>query len=336
VPVLDVVALVLSAGSVLMLIVLVVRRVRLSRVERRHDELEDQLRPLTLALLESGEKPDRALSSQEEEILADQLGRYARLVTGSSHERIVEYFDSQGTIARELAELANHRRPAWRRAAAAFRLGDIGNASAAGGLVAALGDDDRDVRIAAARSLGHLRAPEAVEPLLRTAGEDRIPEALAGWALLQIGPAALPTLRALLEWPEPRGRAAAVNLIGLLGGPGDAPAIEDRLRDSSARVRAAAARALGRLGAERALPFLVAALDDRIPAVRECAAVALEALRDPQAVDALAAHAEHDTFDVSHAAAQALAAVDLPAAEALARSTQSPQLREATDLARVR
>lgn len=319
-----------------MLMVLVLRRLVLARAGRRQAELEDQLRPAALRLLETGEAPAEPLTTREEETLADLLGRYARLVTGSTHDRIVAYFAAQGTLARELAELADSGRPGWRRAAAAFRLGDIGDEGAVGALVAALGDPDGDVRIAAARSLGHLRAPEAVEPLLRTAGDHRIPDALAGWALLQIGAAALPILRQLLDYTEPRGRAAAVGLIGLLGSAGDAAAVEARLRDSSALVRTAAARSLGRLGAERTLPLLLAAIEDRIPAVREAAAVALGALRDRSAAEALAAHAEADDFEVSRAAARALAAIDPRTVSELARSTQSPHLLEAADLAALR
>jgi HEAT repeat protein len=82
--------------------------------------------------------------------------------------RIVEYFVREGTIDRELGALAEGKR-AWRRASAAFRLGDIGNEAAAAALIDALSDPDRDVRIAATRSLGRLRAPEAGAGLVAAA-----------------------------------------------------------------------------------------------------------------------------------------------------------------------
>src|SRR6185437_7355286 len=195
------------------------------------------------------------LGEEERRALADLLGRYARALRGPTHDRIVDYFEREGTVAKELEVMAGAR-AGWRRAAAAFRLGDIGPASAAGGLCAALEDPDRDVRIAAGRSLGRLRAPEATASLLSAAVDRRLPPALVRWALLQIGAPALPRLIPGLGAEDERVRAGAVQLIGLLGGPSEATQIEERLRDSAAMVRAQAARALGRIGGPRNLPAL--------------------------------------------------------------------------------
>src|SRR5262249_49962645 len=148
----------------------------------------------------------------------------------------------------------------WRRATAAFRLGDIGNESAVPGLIHALHDGDREVRIAAARSLGHLRAPAAPAELVTASVDGRVPVALIGWALLQIGAPVVEQMRTLVSSPEPGQRAAAMQMIGLLGGPRDAVEAAARLSDSSAPVRTQAARALGRLGSDRNLPGLTEAL----------------------------------------------------------------------------
>ncbi|HET6866334.1 MAG TPA: HEAT repeat domain-containing protein [Solirubrobacteraceae bacterium] len=334
--VLEIAALALSACSIVMLSVLVTRRWELARRARHRREVEDRLKQVALELLHAGSEPPAGLNGEEKEALADLLGRYAQTVRGPTHDNIVGYFARQGTIDRELAVLAGAR-AAWRRGTAAFRLGDIGSERAAPALIAALGDSDRAVRVAAARSLGRLRAPEAGTALVAAAADGRAPAGLVQWALLQIGPPALPELRSLLVSPNERERAAALQLIGLLGGPSDAGETEARLRDSSSLVRAQAARALGRLGSDRNLPALMDALEDRIPDVRAAAAISLGYLRDPRALDALTEHAEgDDSFDVARESARAAARIDPVATAAAARASGSDHLREAVDLAGIR
>ena len=330
---LEIAAFALSACSIVMLAVLVTRRWELARRARHRHDVDERLKPVALELLHSGAEPPGDLRREEKEALADLLGRYARKVRGPTHDHIVEYFTREGTVEAEQCELQSAR-AAWRRASAAFRLGDIGSDAALPALIAALRDRDREVRIAAVRSLGRLRLPAAGAELVAAAADGRAPDALVRWALLQIGPPVVPELRSLLAGGEDRERAAALELIGLLGSPSDAAALEAALRDSSAMVRAQAARALGRLGGERQLPALLDALEDRIPAVRACAATSLGYLRDRRALEALAAHSSDDaSFEVAQESARALARIDVHSADEQAKRTGSVHLREAVDLA---
>jgi HEAT repeat protein len=336
VTVFEIAAFALSGCSVLMLAVLVTRRWELARRDRRRLATEDRLKQVALELMAFGAAAVPAdLSEAEKEALADVLGRYARTVRGTSHERIVEYFSAEGTIERELAILAGPG-SAWRRATAAFRLGDIAHVAVAAALIDALRDREPEVRIAAARSLGRLRVPDAGGELVAAAAERRVPEALVRWALLQIGVASVPQLRELLASEDQGVRAAAIQLLGRLGGLSDAAQVEAHLRDSSALARAAAARALGRLGAERHVPPLLDALEDRLPRVRASAAIALGYLRDRRALPALTEHAESDVFDVASEAARAVVRIDPAAGAERARDTGSDHLREAVDLAAIR
>jgi HEAT repeat protein len=336
VSILEIAALALSAASIVMLAVLVTRRWELARRARHRQDVEDRLKPAALELLHAGIEPPAELSGEEKEALADLLGRYARTVRGQTHDNVVGYFARQGTIDREIGVLASAR-AAWRRGTAAFRLGDIGSDHAVEPLIAALGDSDRAVRVAATRSLGRLRAPEAGAALVAAAAGGRAPAALVQWALLQIGPSVLPQLRSLLASPNERERAAALQLIALLGGPSDAGEAEARLRDSSALVRTQAARALGRLGSERNLTALLEALEDRIPAVRAAAAISLGYLRDPRALDALTYHAEADaSFEVARESGRAAARIDPAASANRARATGCEHLLEAVDLVGIR
>lgn len=332
---LDLIALALSAASLVMLGVLVLRRSALAARDRRRRDVEEGLKGIAMELLHAGAEPPSQLDERQREALADLLGRYAKATRGSTHDRIVEYFEREGTVAHETAVMRDAR-AGWRRATAAFRLGDIGPASAAPALIAALRDSDRDVRVAAARSLGRLRAAEAAQELLAAAADGRVPPTLVGWSLLQIGTPVLPRLTPLLTADSEFARRGVVQLVGLLGGPAEAPAVQERLSDSSPAVRAHAARALGRIGGRRDLPALRAAAWDRVPGVRAAAAEALGQLRDHDSLPMLATRAAADQFDVARACARAVVAIDPAEAVKRARETHAAHLLEAADLAEVR
>jgi HEAT repeat protein len=204
----------------------------------------------------------------------------------------------------------------------------MGSPGAAGDLVAALDDPDARVRAAAARGLGRLAVTDAVEPLLAAGADGRIPRLVAGQALLDIGPSALPQLLELARSGDDRERASAVELVGLIGGAVDAEPLVDALHDPAATVRASAARALGRLGADEAAARLRERLDDRIPFVRAAAADALGEIGDDEAAEQLHALARGDEFDAARAAAGALARID----PARVRRGGSEHLDEAADL----
>ena len=321
----------LAAAGSLSICVLALRRILVARAERRLAAIEAALTPLALALL-GGETGDlRNLDPDDGRILARLLTRYSQRLQGSESVRIAEFFERHGGLDREVAELRSRR--AWKRATAAFALGDMASAGAIPPLLEALEDRDHSVRAAAARSLGRLGAVEAVEPIVYALAEGRLPRSVAGQALLAVGPTALPTLRGLAEAPAPGARAFAVELVGLLGDASDDLSVLERLRDSSAEVRAKAARALGRLGSGQATAELTLALDDRIVFVRTSAARALAAVGDREAVPALFRVAREDEFDPARAAAWAASKLDPAGVSAVAsRPGAGRHLQEAADL----
>lgn len=295
--------------SVLFVIVLVLRRLGLARSARRRQLLEERLRPAALALLdEDGELPPMDMPPADAAIFAELLGRFGRTLRGSATSRLALWFAGSGAIHHATRELS--RRAAWRRAAAAYALGDMGSPWASGDLLAALRDDDATVRAAAARSLGRLAVAEAVVPILTAQAAGLVPRLVAGQALLAIGPAAVPSLLELVGSVDAHERAAACELVGLIGGAIDEGPLVSALSDAAADVRVNAARALGRLGAEDAAARLRELLDDRIPAVRAAAAEALGEIGDDLAVGALLRNAREDEFDAARAAARAVARID--------------------------
>jgi HEAT repeat protein len=310
---------------------LALRRLALARQERRTQAVEAQLESVALALI-AGEDDDLpSLGERELPVLAALLARYSQRLTGSERARIAAFFESTGSLEREVALLDDRRE--WKRATAAFALGDMASPRAIPPLLAALDDREEAVRGAAARSLGRLAAVDAVKPLVHGFSGGRLARAVAGQALLAIGPSALPALRDLLDADEAEAREFAVELVGLLGDATDSRLVLQRLRDSSAEVRAKAARALGRLGAEEAGTALVDTLGDRIPFVRVSAAHALAAVGDPAAAPSLLILAREDQFDPARAAAAAAARLDPGAVHRAAADDDSgPHVREAADL----
>jgi HEAT repeat protein len=323
-------ALTLTAAGSLCAYALALRRLHLTRSDLRRRAGEERLGTVAAALA-GGELPVGELGEADLVVVAELLARYSRQLTGDARSNIAGFFMRQGLVDREVTRLSDRR--SWRRARAAFLLGDMCVPQALDPLLDALEDSSREVRSAAARSLGLLGSSQAVEPLVRALVERRVPRAIGGQALLTLGSEALGPLRPLVLHAEPDVRAAAVELVGLLGDAGDARLLTSRLRDSAAEVRAKAARALGRLGAEEATVELREALGDRIGFVRANAAVALGLVGDRASAPALIDVARSDEFDPAQAAARALSRLYPQLLWSAARdSTSGPHLAEAADL----
>lgn len=321
----------LAALGGIFICVLLARRMWLVRSEAAQGAADDRIRSLALEVL-SGEVAKPSLPADATEALGRVLSRYSRELESEGNLEIAAFFEESGGIDRELAALT-HRR-VWRRATAAFALGDMASKRPVPALLVALEDRDRSVRAAAARSLGRLSAPDGVEPLLRALVLREIPHVTAAHALLAIGEEALPGLTELAADPDADVRANAIELIGLLGDASEGPGLAKHLRDPSAEVRAKAARALGRLGAAEATEQLCSALEDRISFVRAAAANALGVVGDAAAAEPLLKVARSKSFIAARAAAAALGLLDPRALAAAADA--GPHLREAADLAAIR
>ena len=184
------------------------------------------------------------------------------------------------------------------RKAAAEALGKIGDARAVEPLIAALKDRYSDVRQAASEALGKIGAP-AVEPLI-AALKDKDVRASATEALVKIGaPAVEPLIAALKDENKNVRQAAAAMLVRLGWQPG---------RDEAAgwywMVKGDWHNCVA-LGSPAVKP-LIAALKDAGWSVREAAAKALGEIKDPRAVEPLIAALKDESSSVRRAAAEAL------------------------------
>jgi HEAT repeat protein len=325
------VAIVLLAACVLLLVALAIRRVMLAVKERRRFEAERRVRSLAIALVEGEQLEMPTLSARDQAALADVLGRYSRKLSGEAGARIGAYFRESAALPAALGYL--HSLHAWRRAEAAYRLGDMSCPEVAPQLLETLGDRRRDVRASAARSLGRLGIVDAAQPLVEQLVSGRLPNGAAGQALVELGRPVVPELRRIADHPDPKVRATALTVLGLVGDPHDSDLPLRALRDPAAEVREAAARALGRIGAYDAEVALSAGLDDRVRTVRAAAATSLGQLDASSAVPKLLEIARTDVFRPARAAARAVGRIDARALQSAASEPQAGRyLQEAADL----
>lgn len=295
------------AMSLVLLAVMVAQRARLAAAERRKARLERDLRPLALEIIYGDAEHDAPQVADEQQALAVILQRYARQVAGSSREHAARWFAESGVVDRQIAEL--RRRSAWRRATAAYALGDMVALPAVDALIEALTDPDPRVRSAAGRSLGAIPDPRCAAALLDAYDRGLVPESVCGAALAQLADQALPAVRAHLATGDLRGRLLAVRLLRTMGDASDGAALADLLTDPSAAIRAAAAVSLAPHADGVGVARLEVLLDDRIPRVRAAAAAAIGRVGGPEHATHLVRMLGQD-FETDRAAAGALARLD--------------------------
>jgi HEAT repeat protein len=266
----------------------------------------------------------------------DALARTATALPRDQRVQLAPLF-KHFAFAEQETDVLRHRH--WgRRLRAAEHLGVMSDPGVVPTLVHALDDEMLDVRLAAARSLAQLPAPNAIEPILRSlAVPGELPLKLAADVLVEFGDAAiepllafirehdaitdgpavaaaitvlgmcratvaLPALVARLSDPEPELRANAARALGSIGSPGALAALCERTRDPVWQVRSTAAQALGRIGDAQAIPSLVGRLVDVAWWVRFNAAEALFHLGYPgreRLLETLAIHEDRFARDIS-------------------------------------
>jgi HEAT repeat protein len=263
--------------------------------------------PLVLALKDQGPAlaaalgdPDagvRTLARQALEEIANLRWRLFRQAPGSGLQEEPRDPLLEGLSAALLPLTAGLSDPDHRvRLTALDILETLGPAAApaAPALVWALGDPDRFVRWAAARTLGKLHpqaAGTAVPALARLLGDADLDLRLAAArALERYGPAAQQALPALLQTLAGRDavevRLAALGVLEKLG-PANAaqslPVLCAALADPEVRIRLRTAQSLGRLGpqARAAVESLRQAGADPSPEVRQAAGAALLLILQP-------------------------------------------------------
>lgn len=173
---------------------------------------------------------------------------------------------------------------------AARMLGEMGDPDAVEPLIVALKDDKNgSVRLYAARALGELGEPDATLPLIEALCEDRNVDVRvrAARALGKLGgeEVVLPLVEALSDSNSQVCMTAADALIEI--GPIAVKPLVKSLKHEKVNVRCDATRALGELGDKKAVKPLIGMLTDKWVNVRIYAVQSLGKLADKKAVPAL-------------------------------------------------
>jgi HEAT repeat protein len=306
-----------SAGVVLAVSLLLgaaAARVLRALLSGRRARAERVVRPMVLVVTSDGEVPAALIAARGGQGRAAERIALAYLaqVRGEAAVFLADLLARRGAVAR-LIRWTHSPRP-HRRARAAERLGLIASPEAERRLAELVtGDHNPEVRIVATRALGKTGSAAAARTLLHSLSRPApVPEGIVASALLELGPEAVPGLRAELGGGR-RQRAMAANVLGLLD---ELPAWEGLVENASSgsvEVRTSAVRALGRLGLPQAIGPVTACLRaGEDPALRAAAAYALGRIGDPRSVQPLADCLEDPHYWVAHNAAMALAEIGGP------------------------
>jgi succinate dehydrogenase/fumarate reductase flavoprotein subunit/HEAT repeat protein len=254
--------------------------VRRTAVATLTEHIPDGYAPALFAALDDGDAAVRRTGAEGirelVEVLPDPAGAEPHLLSVDSVVRAAAVYL---LAARRAGDAGQYRRalddPDHRVRIEAVRA--LVSVDDVAGVVAATGDESREVRIAAAGSLATLRdGARAVS--------------------------------ALVADPDPLVRAAALAALGELGcGEADLGAVETALRAPAWQVREGAARALAGAAGAVAVPLLSEALTDAHLDVRKAAVLSLTRwAADPPARDALGVALKDGDADVRAYARRAL------------------------------
>ena len=302
-------------------LVLVARRIAMSRADRRRAVLLDGYSDAVLELVAGdGEVPEvlnGVHTADEREAVGELMSRYTDVVRGDARERTAAFAADRGYVAAAARDLGSAFE--WRRGLAAKTLGDYGADAGARPLEDALLDDDSEqVRLVAARALGRVGAAEACPALISTCREGGVPAAVAAQALLDIGSPAVPWLAGAVTHPDPSVRSVACRVLGLNGVAEDADAVhalhDAAVTDPEPRVRALACHAVGAVGDDGSAIVLAAAMTDADEGVRSAACDAAKQLGAVDLGPVLEQLIDDPAPEVARSAAQAAAAMGLAAA----------------------
>jgi HEAT repeat protein len=200
---------------------------------------------------------------------------------------------AQTAEVRELASDLKESADPDKRAHAAIKLGQLGDAAGVPALVQALRNDGADqVRTFSAVALGMIGSRDAVRPLIEVINAQvtsrfETPQdfSYGGFQLIR-------TLQREID-PEPEdwlGQdpiAAQIWALGRIGSPGACSALVERLADGDPGIRWFAAWALGKIGDQRVVPTLTELIDDAVDDVSWIAIWALGRMNSTEAVPRL-------------------------------------------------
>ena len=163
---------------------------------------------------------------------------------------ITGIFDRLGYIDTYIEDIVTGKKHS--RALAADKLGMLKAPQATDYLIRALNDKERDVRTVATRSLGNIRDPRVIGPLidalvLTAQNPQLLPLRVVKTSIMKFGNDALPLLLPVLKHSSWRVRGQAADVIGEMADASTVRHLLPMLGDTEPDVRIKAVKALGKI-----------------------------------------------------------------------------------------
>ncbi|HHT9133651.1 MAG TPA: HEAT repeat domain-containing protein [Candidatus Avalokitesvara rifleensis] len=280
------------------------------QLQEKNESVEKELAEKSLALLK------KAVDNKDQKALVEALrSQYPEVRVAAA--KALAQTDNPETVSALATALRNDREKDV-RVAAAQSLGELGDESAAESLLRALNDENVSVRESAARALANFKGEDVVKSLTGLLNENTTPVAIAAAESLgQVGSAkAVEPLLELLNNKNAKVREVVAIALGKIKDPRAVPPLINSLKDPEERVRYAA-DSLGSIGSSEGVEPLIELLSKGSPRLRESAATALGQIRDERALEALVHATEDADKRVAEQAADALLSVDMQSYEAM-------------------
>ena len=222
----------------------------------------------------------RSPSPRDRRLVEQILLESARLVKGSTQERITAAFEGQGAVREAIRVLGSARW--WKRADAAEKLGLMRSEAAVEPLVNLMNDPEPEVRIRAARALGLIRGKTSIRPVVGAlADPSRWSAIRVAEILISVGSEAVDELLAAFDTLPQNGRVSALDVLGRIRGLRAIGLMKRCLLDPHPDIRARSAHGLGLIGDPGTAPDLIGVLRDQEWPVRANSGEALRNLGPP-------------------------------------------------------
>ncbi len=258
----------------------------------------------------------RVKTLRERRLYEAQLLQRLEGADDSRRTQIIDWLRDHGSIDRWHRQL--REKGSRRRAEAAELLRQVRAPESITPLMAALGDEDLDIRLRAARALSELGGQQAREALIAALGDD------SRWSVMRVadilsrmGPEVVQDLLRAFPQLTQRSRLAALDVIIRIGSDNTQEFLLKCLADPDRDIRARAASGLGRLGRREAAPALLQSMADTEWPVRAKAARALGDIGASEALSTLRAALADPAWWVRSNSAEALRRLGKPGIDIL-------------------
>ncbi|MBN1655477.1 MAG: HEAT repeat domain-containing protein [Deltaproteobacteria bacterium] len=226
--------------------IILIRSLKLYRQKKNKRISQELFTPLMkfLSKESSIDEAFRALKKYPRHNICMELERYALMLKGSALADIRVLYECLNL--RKHGKRLNRSFFWWRRLEGVRLLGAAGGEEVSGELLRRLADSHNIVQLAAARSLGSIDDPSAIEPIVRIMAESKqMSRRQLAQTLIAFGPAVQPYLRELVrkEITEPRDSrfiAMILEVLALTGDLESGPEIRAALMSPHLEIRIAA------------------------------------------------------------------------------------------------